>query len=165
MALTREFVEAVSQRNMLRVKIMLKDSLLVDTTFNQFNEMARYAESKLPNLWVSDDEDDEDFSQSPEELNNILVGLINNFSRKRIKYLKALISKMYPPKTVTNRNVIIRKTKTVVNEYREILFAKNQIVKACSKISRENQITSNDIEQLRSAAMEIISHCDNITRK
>lgn len=165
MALTREFVEAVSQRNMLRVKIMLKDSLLVDTTFNQFNEMARYAESKLPNLWVSDDEDDEDFSQSPEELNNILVGLINNFSRKRIKYLKALISKMYPPKTVTNRNVIIRKTKTVVNEYREILFAKNQIVKACSKISGENQITSNDIEQLRSAAMEIISHCDNIKRK
>ena len=49
MALTREFVEAVSQRNMLRVKIMLKDSLLVDTTFNQFNEMVRYAESKLPN--------------------------------------------------------------------------------------------------------------------
>ena len=165
MALTREFVEAVSQRNMLRVKIMLKDSLLVDTTFNQFNEMVRYAESKLPNLWVSDDEDDEDFSQSPEELNNILVGLINNFSRKRIKYLKSLISKMYPPKIVTNRNVIIRKTKTVVNEYREILFAKNQIVKACSKISGENQITSNDIEQLRSAAMEIISHCDNITRK
>ena len=39
MALTREFVEAVSQGNLLRVKIMLKDSLLVDTSFEQFNEM------------------------------------------------------------------------------------------------------------------------------
>lgn len=47
MAVTQEFKQAVLQNNNLKTKIMLKDSLLVDTSFNQFDEMLRYAESKL----------------------------------------------------------------------------------------------------------------------
>ena len=45
MAVTQEFKQAVLQNNNLKTKIMLKDSLLVDTSFNQFDEMLRYAES------------------------------------------------------------------------------------------------------------------------
>ena len=39
MAVTQEFKQAVLQNNNLKTKIMLKDSLLVDTSFNQFDEM------------------------------------------------------------------------------------------------------------------------------
>lgn len=100
MALTREFVEAVSQGNLLRVKIMLKDSLLVDTSFEQFNEMINYAEPRISGIWISDD-DDEAFSQNP----------------------------------------------------------------ICGRISSRNQMDTKDIQELRAAAMRIVNHCDNITRK
>ena len=39
MAITNEFTEAVQAGNKMRVRIMLKDSLLVDPTAAQFNEM------------------------------------------------------------------------------------------------------------------------------
>ena len=93
MALTQEFRYAVEQGNLLRVRIMLKDSLLVDTSFEQFNEMIRFAELKLDNLWINDEDDNEEFSQSTDELNIILAGLVNNFSKKRVAYLKKLIKK------------------------------------------------------------------------
>jgi len=38
-----EFNSAVKTGNLLRVRIMLKDSLIVDPTFAQFNEMLAYA--------------------------------------------------------------------------------------------------------------------------
>ena len=39
MAITNEFMEAVQSGKMMRVRIMLKDSLLVDPTAAQFDEM------------------------------------------------------------------------------------------------------------------------------
>lgn len=171
MALTREFVEAVSQENLLRVKIMLKDSLLVDTSFNQFNEMLSYAEPRLSGIWVSDDEDDDVFSQSPEELNTILAGLVNNFSKRRVTHLKGMINKLYPPQTKIKNDVrretavVIKRTKEVVGEYSKILNNKNKITEVCSRVSRRKQMDTKDVEELRNAAMSIVNHCDKITRK
>lgn len=170
MALTKEFVEAVSQGNKLRVKIMLKDSLLVDTSFAQFNGMMNYAESKLSGIWVNDSEDDEAFSQSPEELDAILAGLVNNFSKRRVTHLKGMISKMYPPKPklqheLREKAIVIKRTREVVAEYKGIIGAKKQIIEVCSRISSRKQMDTNDVEQLRSAAMRIVAHCDKITRK
>ena len=133
MALTQEFVEAVIQGNLLRVRIMLKDSLLVDTSFEQFKEMLRYAEPRMERLWVSDEEDDEIFYQSPDELNSILVGLINCFSKRRVKHLMRLISSIYPPKTKPRNydknetSVIIKKTKEVVREFSNLQESKRKI--------------------------------------
>lgn len=171
MALTREFVEAVSKGNLLRVKIMLKDSLLVDTSFNQFNEMLSYAEPRLSGIWVSDDEDDDVFSQSPEELNTILAGLVNNFSKRRVTYLKGMINKLYPPQPKIKHDVrretavVIKRTREVVGEYSGILNNKKKIIEVCSRISSRNQMDTKDVEELRTAAMSIVNHCDKITRK
>lgn len=96
--LTKEFKEAVAQGNLLRVHIMLKDSLLIDTSFKQFDEMVEFAESKLDGVWVDNVDDKESFSQSADNLDNILVGLVNNFSKKRVRYLKTIIRDKYPQK-------------------------------------------------------------------
>lgn len=96
--LTKEFKEAVAQGNLLRVHIMLKDSLLIDTSFKQFDEMVEFAESKLDEVWVDNVDDKESFSQSADNLDNILVGLVNNFSKKRVRYLKTIIRDKYPQK-------------------------------------------------------------------
>jgi hypothetical protein len=171
MALTREFVEAVSQGNLLRVKIMLKDSLLVDTSFNQFNEMLSYAEPRLSGIWVSDDEDDDVFSQSPEELNTILAGLVNNFSKRRVTHLKGMINKLYSSQPKPNQQyrreaaVVIKKTREVVNEYNGIVTDRKKIIEVCARISQNKQMDTKDIELIRTAAMSIVNHCDKITRK
>jgi hypothetical protein len=171
MALTKEFVEAVSQGNLLRVKIMLKDSLLVDTSFNQFNEMLSYAEPRLSGIWVSDDEDDDVFSQSPEELNTILAGLVNNFSKRRVTHLKGMINKLYSSQPKPNQQyrreavVVIKKTREVVNEYNGIVMDRKKIIEVCARISQNKQMDTKDIELIRTAAISIVNHCDKITRK
>lgn len=171
MALTKEFVEAVSQGNLLRVKIMLKDSLLVDTSFNQFNEMLSYAEPRLSGIWVIDDEDDDVFSQSPEELNTILAGLVNNFSKRRVTHLKGMINKLYSSQPKPNQQyrreavVVIKKTREVVNEYNGIVMDRKKIIEVCARISQNKQMDTKDIELIRTAAISIVNHCDKITRK
>ena len=47
MAITNDFMEAVKAGKMMRVRIMMKDSLLVDPTGVQFDEMERYAAEVL----------------------------------------------------------------------------------------------------------------------
>lgn len=171
MALTREFVDAVSQGNLLRVKIMLKDSLLVDTSFRQFNEMLNYAEPRLNGIWVSDTEDDDEFSVSSEELNAILAGLVNNFSKRRVTHLKGMINQLYPPKLKHEQQdrresvVVIKRTREVVSEYTGILKDKKTIIEVCARVSQSNQMNTKDVEMMRNAAMSIVSHCDKITRK
>ena len=43
MALTNAFREAVTEKNVRKIRIMLKDSLLVDPSFKRFQEMERAA--------------------------------------------------------------------------------------------------------------------------
>ena len=43
MSLTNAFYEAVQTGNVRRVRIMMQDSLLIDPTFNEFEEMEKAA--------------------------------------------------------------------------------------------------------------------------
>ena len=93
--LSPEFNSAIKNGNLLRVRIMLKDSLIVDPTFVQFNEMFAYARQALPTLLVPFDNSDleNDRSKWDKDLMNMeLVEIINNFSEARIYHLKKVIS-------------------------------------------------------------------------
>ena len=90
-----EFNSAIKTGNLLRVKIMLKDSLIIDPTFAQFNEMLAYARTELTGLIEPHDNGDleEDRSKWDKDLMNIeLVEIVNNFSQMRIDHLKSVIS-------------------------------------------------------------------------
>lgn len=168
MALTREFMEAVSQGNVLRVKIMLKDSLLVDTSFDQFHEMIRYAEPRLDGIWVNDEEDKEIFSESPEEFNAVLVGLVNHFSRRRVNHVKGMINQLYQPRSGVKRAyereiaAALQKTSGFLDEYRGIIDDRKKMKEICVRISGAPQVDIKDIRQLRAAAQDIVAHCDKI---
>ena len=43
MKFTKEFTDAVEQKNRLRVRIMLKDAFLLDKTGDTFDKMEQYA--------------------------------------------------------------------------------------------------------------------------
>lgn len=82
MAITSEFMEAVNNGNRTRVRIMLKDIMLVDPTMAKFDEMLKYAASKMSNLY--DEHDDETLKYDRTEwneayLNNQMVVVVGNF--------------------------------------------------------------------------------------
>lgn len=92
-----EFRMAVDSKNLLRVRIMLKDSFIVDPTLTQFNEMQDYAKRKLPDLFVPFDHgilEDNPLKWDKAVMNMELVQLVNNFSKERVAHLKKVVVKV-----------------------------------------------------------------------
>lgn len=98
--ISQEFKSAVANKNLLRTRIMLKDSFVVDPTFTQLREMLSYAKRMLPDLMVPFDDDplEEDQTKWNHEVMNMeLVQLVNNFSETRIAHLQKVVSKVIAP--------------------------------------------------------------------
>ena len=94
MAITNEFMEAVQSGKMMRVRIMLKDSLLVDPTAAQFDEMERCATEKMGNIYTDHDGEVLNFdvsSWNEDYLNQQMVTVVNCFSKERIDLLKSMV--------------------------------------------------------------------------
>lgn len=92
-----EFKAAVADKNLLRTRIMLKDSFVLDPTFAQLSEMLSYAKANLSDLMVTYDGDylEEDSSKwTSETMNEELVQLVTNFSDERINHLEKVVSKV-----------------------------------------------------------------------
>jgi len=107
MAITNDFVQAVEEKKLLRVRIMLKDSFLIDPTGVMFDEMATYAEEHLSELYHSHDGEALDFdvaTWNTEYLNQQLVSVINNFSKERIELIKAMSRYLLKDKVNNIRN-------------------------------------------------------------
>ena len=101
MAITNEFMEAVQSGKMMRVRIMLKDSLLVDPTTAQFDEMEQYAVEKMGNIYTEHDGEKLNFdvdAWSEEYLNQQMVIVVNSFSKERIELLKCIVRHLYKDK-------------------------------------------------------------------
>ena len=100
MALTKSFYEAVETGNVRRIRIMMKDSLLVDPTFKELNEMESAA-AGVSGLY--DEHDGESFVLDKAEwnddyMNKQKVQLIYNFSHERLNHLKDVVRVLRPVK-------------------------------------------------------------------
>lgn len=98
MPLTNAFRQAVAENKVLNIRIMMKDSLLVDPTFTEFREMEQCARN-VPNLY--DPHDGEVFSTDTSEwtesyMNRQMVLVVRNFSHERIAMLKKIVAHLYP---------------------------------------------------------------------
>ena len=107
MSITNEFMEAVQADKMMRVRIMLKDSLLVDPTAAQFDEMEHYATEKMGNIYTEHDGEVLNFdvsSWNKDYLNQQMVIVVNSFSKERIDLLKGMVRFLYKEKADKIRN-------------------------------------------------------------
>ena len=100
MPVTTDFINAVRDKNVRRVRIMMKDSLIRDPSFAEFEEMSREAEKGLGTRTLYDRHDGENFSLNKSDwnktyMNNQLVDLMSNFSRERLNHLKTVCSFIY----------------------------------------------------------------------
>ena len=116
MALTKAFYEAVNQNNIRRIRIMMKDSLLVDPTFEEFNEMKNVAKS-VDGLYDVHDgrsfESDETF-WNDDYMNKQMVQLIGNFSKERIEHIKDVVHCLR--RDLINSNQTKNKVSNIVSE-------------------------------------------------
>lgn len=98
MALTNAFFDAINNENVRRVRIMMKDSLLVDPSFKEFKEMETAA-TKVPGLYdVHDGREfvNDESAWNDDYMNKQMVQLIGNFSHERIEHLKDVIRVLRP---------------------------------------------------------------------
>ncbi len=106
MSLTEEFSSAVETKNLLRVRIMLKDSLLVDETFHQFAEMQKFAESKGVNFWMETTNELEILPKAEwnaDLMNHELTKLINDFTKERLTYCQHIIKEVCSINSVSSQ--------------------------------------------------------------
>lgn len=108
MSLTKTFYDAVKANDTRKVRIMMKDSLLVDPTFELFNEMEKVA-SSLSNLYDVHDGRKFNLDKSTwndDYMNKLKVQVIGNFSHERIGHLKEVIRYLRPVKNNDQKTFI-----------------------------------------------------------
>lgn len=98
MALTNAFYEAVENKNIRRIRIMMEDSLLVDPSFEEFLEMEKVV-SAIENLY--DEHDNKPFIEdkalwNDDYMNKLMVKVLRNFSHERISHLKDVVRYLRP---------------------------------------------------------------------
>lgn len=106
MALTKAFYEAVNTGDVCMVRIMMKDSLLVDPSFAEFREMEKEA-SKIQGLYEQHDGRSFELDKSAwndDYMSKQRVELISNFSHERLDHLKEVIRYLRPVTETSNKN-------------------------------------------------------------
>lgn len=101
------FDKAVQSGDVLLVRIMMKDSLLVDLTFTDFNDMEKAASSMVG---LYDEHDGKEFIEdrnlwNDDYMNRVMVEVLYNFSHERLDHLKEVVRYLRPvTKTVPPKN-------------------------------------------------------------
>lgn len=102
MSITNAFREAVRSEDIMAIRIMMKNRLYMDPTFQKFEEMNREA-SSVPGLYVPYDNGPlktDPAEWTKEYMDMLLVELVDNFSRERVAHLKKVIRYLYPTDSV-----------------------------------------------------------------
>lgn len=108
--ITANFQAAVRDDNLMRVHIMMKDSLLTDPSFRTFAEMEQAA-SGMEGLYVPHDGTVlslDEATWTKDYMNELLVDVVDNFSRERIEHLKKVVQKLHPMQA--GRKVVIEQS-------------------------------------------------------
>ncbi|MHC0037732.1 hypothetical protein [Pseudoneobacillus sp. C159] len=92
MAISLEFKQAIKDNDTRLVRIMLKDNLVIDPTFVEFDQMLSMAE-EMKDLY--DEHDGEVLNYdvtkwSKDYLNEQMVQVVFNFSKERLSLLKSM---------------------------------------------------------------------------
>lgn len=97
--ISAEFKRNVQSGDLLRVRSSLIDYLIIDRSFQKFDEALDFALHSLPVLQEHDGEVfEEDSGQWDKRyLNFQKAALMNNFSEERIQHLKQVIRAVMPP--------------------------------------------------------------------
>ena len=100
MSVTNEFRKAVLEKNVDLLHIMMSNSLLLDPTFEEFEEMEELAKD-VPELYVKHDGkmlENDSSKWDNDYLHWIDTELVYNFSHERVDHIKKVIQYVRPVK-------------------------------------------------------------------
>ncbi len=117
MAITKSFMDAVARRDVKIIRIMMKNSLLIDLTFQEYSKMGKLA-ANVPGLY--DEHDGREFildrtAWDDDYMDELMVQVVGNFSHERLDHLQEVIRYLRP---VNKKNT---------NKYKPDNFMKNAI--------------------------------------
>jgi hypothetical protein len=98
MGITNSFKTAISNGDICGLRIMMKNSLLFDPTFAEFDEMVCFAQG-INGLF--DTHDGREFKSKESDwdedyMDREMVRVVDNFSHERISHLKDVVRKLRP---------------------------------------------------------------------
>ena len=96
--LTDTFINAVKKNKVLKVRIMIKNSLLMDLSFEESTAMLYYARNMkgLYDKYNGEKFELDETKWDKDYMNEQLYKLVDNFCPERIDHLKDVIYKLYP---------------------------------------------------------------------
>lgn len=102
MEISNDFINAIENRNDLRVKLILKNSIIIDPSGETFNKLLEFTINRIPDLF--DNHDGELFKDesnwTEDYFNEETVKIIDNFSKERVYLLKAMADKLFNKKVI-----------------------------------------------------------------
>lgn len=107
MSIAPEFKEFVDKDQLVQIRSYLANYLIVDQTFETFNEAFDYANSHLSVFQEHDNAPLELDSSKWDEnyLNKQLVAVVSNFSKTRLDHIKAIIQEVLSETKADNKAV------------------------------------------------------------
>ena len=144
--ISREFQENIESGDVMLVRCVLSNDLIVDRTFKKFKEEFEVARKKMDLLEPYDEEAFEADSEKwdMEYLSHQKVALIENFSEERIAHMQEVITKVMPPVTEKKSNTTLsyqtpiggkdKRTRKTVIAVREVEKNKEKSSKKKSEI-------------------------------
>lgn len=97
----KKFINAVSERDLVDVRLLLSNELMLDPRGASFHEMLSYAESRLEGLFVPDNgrRSEKDSAQWDKDfLYQIKNELDDNFSREKLNYYEQVAKQVLKEK-------------------------------------------------------------------
>ena len=98
MAISNEFKQALRDGDLIMIRIMISDSLVVDPTFKECDKMLALAEPALCNLY--DEHNGENLKYLTSDWNKDymdkqMTEIVSNFSKERLELLKKICKYLY----------------------------------------------------------------------
>jgi hypothetical protein len=98
MTVAEDINSAISKGDIRSIRLMMKNSLLVDHSFAEFDEMTRIA-GNFPGLY--DEHDGRELNSdktawNEDYMDNLMVQVVGNFSHERLDHLKKVVRYLRP---------------------------------------------------------------------
>ena len=182
MAVSSEFAKTVQEKNVLRTRIMLKDSLLVDKSFSKYKELLTYAEAQGVEVWMTQEEPIEPAKKpwTLDLMNYELTALVNDFTREHVQYVQKIITEVYKGEEIQESSKIlqvgtgkqptssppssdVKKAGSNTNDssYKTIEEESKKIERIV-RDSKKKVWRVDDIEKIKESARRIEIACENI---
>ena len=114
MGITDALRNAVSTGNTRSIRIMMKDSLIVDPTFIEFNEMEKLTQN-MSGLYDAHDGrglNGDKSAWDDDYMNKLMVQVVGNFSHERLDHLKEVVRYLRPAAARPQQSASTDRTET-----------------------------------------------------